>query len=124
MDDGWFGMKYHRDNDSYSLGDWTVDTRKLPHGIQGLIDTAKKHNIKFGIWIEPEMTNSKSELYEKHPEYIIAPTNREPVQGRGGTQLVLDMSNPKVQDLVFHIVDTLLTNILSCIILSGMLTHP
>ena len=110
MDDGWFGMKYHRDNDSYSLGDWTVDTRKLPHGIQGLIDTAKKHNIKFGIWIEPEMTNSKSELYEKHPEYIIAPTNREPVQGRGGTQLVLDMSNPKVQDLVFHIVDTLLTN--------------
>ena len=110
MDDGWFGMKYHRDNDSYSLGDWTVDTRKLPHGIQGLIDTAKKHNIKFGIWIEPEMTNSKSELYEKHPEYIIAPTYREPVQGRGGTQLVLDMSNPKVQDLVFHIVDTLLTN--------------
>ena len=110
MDDGWFGMKYHRDNDSYSLGDWTVDTRKLPHGIQGLIDTAKKHGIKFGLWIEPEMTNSKSELYEKHPEYIIVPTNRKPVQGRGGTQLVLDMSNPKVQDLVFHIVDTLLTN--------------
>lgn len=110
MDDGWFGVKYPRNNDSSSLGDWTVDTRKLPNGIQGLIDTAKKNGIKFGLWIEPEMTNSVSELYEMHPEYIIKPTNREPVQGRGGTQLVLDLSNPKVQDLVFSVVDTLMTN--------------
>ncbi len=110
MDDGWFGVKYPRNNDSTSLGDWTVDTSKLPNGIQGLIDTAKKNNIKFGIWIEPEMTNSLSELYEQHPEYVIKPTNREPVQGRGGTQLVLDLSNPKVQDLVFNVVDTLMTN--------------
>jgi alpha-galactosidase len=109
MDDGWFGVKYPRNNDSTSLGDWTVDTTKLPSGIQGLVDTAHKNGIKFGIWIEPEMTNSMSELYEKHPEYIIKPTNREPVQGRGGTQLVLDLSNPKVQDLVFNVVDTLMT---------------
>lgn len=109
MDDGWFGTKYPRKNDSSSLGDWTVDTNKLPSGIQGLIDTAAKNNIKFGIWIEPEMTNSVSELYEKHPEYIIKPTNREPVEGRGGTQLVLDLGNSKVQDLVFNIVDTLMT---------------
>ncbi|RLT76671.1 alpha-galactosidase [bacterium J10(2018)] len=109
MDDGWFGVKYPRNNDSTSLGDWTVDTRKLPSGIQGLIDTAKKKGIKFGIWIEPEMTNTLSELYEKHPEYIIKPANREPNLGRGGTQLVLDLGNPKVQDLVFHVVDTLMT---------------
>lgn len=109
MDDGWFGDKYKRNNDSYALGDWTVDTSKLPHGIGGLLESAKKAGVKFGIWIEPEMTNSKSELYEKHPEYIIKPSHREPVLGRGGTQLVLDMANPKVQDLVFHIVDTLLT---------------
>lgn len=35
--------------------------------------------------------------------------NRDAVQGRGGTQLVLDMANPKVQDLVFEVVDTLMT---------------
>lgn len=109
MDDGWFGVKYPRNTDNAALGDWTVDTRKLPHGIAGLCATAKDNGIRFGIWIEPEMTNSTSELYEKHPEYIIKPTNREPVQGRGGTQLVLDMGNPKVQDLVFNIVDTLMT---------------
>lgn len=109
MDDGWFGAKYPRNNDSSSLGDWVVDTRKLPHGINGLLESARKHGVRFGIWIEPEMTNSVSELYEKHPEYIIKPTNREPNLGRGGTQLVLDLGNPKVQDLVFEIVDTLMT---------------
>ena len=109
MDDGWFGNKYPRKNDSSSLGDWTVDTKKLPHGINGLLDSARKHNVKFGIWIEPEMSNTVSELYEQHPEYIIKPTNREPNLGRGGTQVVLDLSNPKVQDLVFNVVDTLMT---------------
>lgn len=110
MDDGWFGVKYPRNNGKTSLGDWTVDTRKLPGGIQGLIDTAKSKGIEFGIWIEPEMTNSLSELYENHPEYVILPANRKPVYGRGGTQLVLDMANPKVQELVFTVVDTLMSN--------------
>jgi alpha-galactosidase len=109
MDDGWFGTKYPRKNDSYALGDWTVDTNKLPHGIQGLINTAGENGIKFGLWIEPEMANVTSILYEKHPEYIIKPNNREPICGRGGTQVVLDLANPKVQDLVFNIVDTLMT---------------
>ena len=109
MDDGWFGGKYPRNNDSTSLGDWVVDTNKLPGGINGLIDAADKRGIRFGIWIEPEMTNTVSELYEKHPEYIIKAPKREAVQGRGGTQLVLDLANPKVQDIVLNIVDTLLT---------------
>lgn len=109
MDDGWFGVKYPRNNDTRGLGDWTVDAKKLPGGIKGLINEAKKNNIKFGIWIEPEMVNSTSELFEKHPEYIIKPTHRDPKYGRGKTQLNLDMSNPKVQDIVFNIVDTLLT---------------
>ena len=108
MDDGWSGDKYPRDNDSTSLGDWVVDTDKLPNGIQSLIDTAEKNGIKFGIWIEPEMTNTVSELYEKHPEYIIKAPKRPATQGRGGTQLVLDLANPKVQDIVFQVVDTLM----------------
>lgn len=109
MDDGWFGVKYPRDNDTRGLGDWTVDAKKLPGGIQGLINEAKKNNIKFGIWIEPEMVNATSELYEKHPEYIVKAEYRDPIYGRGKTQLNLDMSNPKVQDIVFNIVDTLMT---------------
>jgi len=109
MDDGWFGVKYPRKTDNCALGDWQVDKNKLPEGIEGLLRDAKKHGIKFGIWIEPEMTNSVSELYEKHPDWIVKAPNRDAVLGRGGTQLVLDMSNPKVQDFVVSIVDDLMT---------------
>lgn len=109
MDDGWFGDKYPRKTDNSSLGDWVVDKNKLPEGIEGLLRDAKKHGIKFGIWIEPEMTNSVSELYDAHPDWIIKAPKRDAVQGRGGTQLILDMSNPKVQDFVFSVVDNLMT---------------
>ncbi|MCH5232522.1 MAG: alpha-galactosidase [Muribaculaceae bacterium] len=110
MDDGWFGDKYKRNVDNSSLGDWIVDTNKLPNGIGGLLKEAKKNGISFGIWIEPEMANTISELYEKHPEYIVKADNRDIATGRGGTQIVLDMSNPAVQDIVFEVVDTLLTS--------------
>ena len=109
MDDGWFGNKYPRKTDNSSLGDWVVDRNKLPEGIEGLLHDAQKNGVKFGIWIEPEMANTTSELYEKHPDWIIKAPGREPVLGRGGTQVVLDLSNPKVQDFVFGVVDNLLT---------------
>ncbi len=109
MDDGWFGKKYQRKSDNSSLGDWVVDTKKLPEGIEGLLRDAKKNGVKFGIWIEPEMTNTTSELYEKHPDWIVKAPKRDAVLGRGGTQLVLDLSNPKVQDFVYGVVDNLLS---------------
>jgi len=108
MDDGWFGDKYQRLIDNTALGDWVVDKKKLPHGIGWLVSKAAEHGIRFGIWIEPEMTNTKSELYEKHPEWIINSPSREPSTGRGGTQLVLDLSNPEVQEFVFKVVDDLM----------------
>ena len=109
MDDGWFGTKYKRNKDNAALGDWDVDTTKLPGGIEGLIASAKKHGIKFGIWLEPEMTNTQSVLYEKHPDWVLRSMNRDIKPGRGGTQLVLDLCNPRVQDFVFDVVDRLMT---------------
>ena len=109
MDDGWFGDKYPRKTDNSSLGDWVVDKNKLPDGIEGLLRDAKKNGVKFGIWIEPEMSNTTSELYEAHPDWIVKAPKRDAVLGRGGTQVVLDLANPKVQDFVFSIVDNLMS---------------
>lgn len=109
MDDGWFGEKYPRKNDQTSLGDWKTDRQKLPNGIGALVEAAKSNGIKFGIWIEPEMTNRESELYEKHPDWVIHQSNRPISYGRGGGQMVLDLSNPKVQDFIFNIVEKLMT---------------
>ena len=109
MDDGWFGVKYPRLTDNCALGDWQVDRNKLPNGIGWLVEQAHKHGIRFGIWIEPEMTNTTSELYEKHPDWVLKAPEREVVTGRGGTQLVLDLANPEVQDFIFKVVDDLMT---------------
>ena len=110
MDDGWFGNKYPRNGGNSSLGDWEVCKEKLPEGVEGLLASARKHHIKFGIWIEPEMSNTKSELFEKHPDWILKIDNRPLSTGRGKTQVVLDLTNPKVQDFVFGVVDNLMTN--------------
>lgn len=109
MDDGWFGNKYVRDNsDKGGLGDWQVCKAKLPEGIGGLITYAKSKGLKFGIWIEPEMVNTYSELYEKHPDWVLRHDAYEPNYGRGKTQLLLDLTNPDVQDFVFGVVDNLM----------------
>lgn len=108
LDDGWFANKYPRSSDHQGLGDWDVTTAKLPNGIGRLIEEAQKKGIKFGLWIEPEMVNPKSELYEKHKDWVIHLPNRDEYYFRN--QLVLDLSNPAVQDHVFGVVDKLMTN--------------
>jgi alpha-galactosidase len=107
LDDGWFGNKYPRNGDNAGLGDWQENVKKLPHGIGFLIQEAKKEGVKFGIWIEPEMVNPKSDLYEKHLDWVIRQPERPEVYYRN--QLVLDLSNPEVQDFVFGVVDNLFT---------------
>ncbi|WP_026769431.1 alpha-galactosidase [Asinibacterium sp. OR53] len=107
LDDGWFGNKYPRNDDKNGLGDWQEDKAKLPSGLGYLVKEAEKQGVKFGIWLEPEMVNPKSELYEQHPDWILKLPNRPENYGRN--QLVLDLTNPKVQDFVFSIVDNMLT---------------
>jgi alpha-galactosidase len=107
MDDGWFGNKYPRNDLISGLGDWQVNTAKLPRGLDFLIDYAEEKKLKFGIWIEPEMVSPKSVLAETHPEWIVQRPNRERLLHR--QQLLLDLSNPQVQDFVFSAVDDLLT---------------
>jgi len=107
LDDGWFGNKYPRNNDKSALGDWQLNKTKLPGGISHLVSEAKNRGVKFGIWVEPEMVSPKSVLYETHPDWVAKLPNREEVYYRN--QLVLDLSNPAVQEHVFHVLDDILT---------------
>lgn len=103
LDDGWFGNKYPRNTDHQGLGDWQTNRQKLPHGIDYLAQYAVSKGLKFGIWIEPEMVNPKSELAERHPEWIVKSGKRDLIEMR--QQLLLDMSNPEVQDFVVKTFD-------------------
>jgi alpha-galactosidase len=106
LDDGWFANKYPRNSDRAGLGDWEENKAKLPNGISYLVKEAESRGVKFGIWIEPEMVNPKSELYEKHPDWLLKLPNRKEDLSRN--QLVLDLTNPKVQDFVFSVVDDIM----------------
>lgn len=106
LDDGWFGNRHPRNDDKAGLGDWQVNTNKLPHGLSYLADEAKRRGVNFGIWIEPEMVNPASDLFERHPEWAIGQPHREPILGRN--QRVLDLSRPEVREFTWKVIqDTL-----------------
>ncbi len=107
LDDGWFGNKYPRNDDHAGLGDWQENKKKLPSGIGYLVKEAQKVGTRFGIWVELEMVNPKSELYEKHPDWVIKQPQRPEVYYRN--QLVLDVANPEVQDYIFGVLDDMFT---------------
>jgi len=95
LDDGWFGNNHPRDNDKAGLGDWEPNAKKLPNGLTHLADAAKSRGIGFGIWLEPEMVNPASDLFEKHPDWVITQPNRAPLLRRN--QLILDNNRPEAQ---------------------------
>ena len=115
LDDGWFGRgKYARDDknrDRTGLGDWYVNEEKLPHGLNYLAEEAAKRGLKFGLWVEPEMTNVKSWLADEHPEWILREEGRPLTLGRGGSQVVLDYTNPAVRDRMFADLDKVYSSV-------------
>jgi alpha-galactosidase len=91
MDDGWFG---NRKNDQQSLGDWQVNKKKLPGGLARLCKKVNGLGLDFGIWVEPEMVNVRSQLYRKHPDWVLQIPGKPHSEGRN--QRILDLSNPAV----------------------------
>lgn len=93
LDDGWFG---NRRDDTSSLGDWTCNTNKFPHGLKGISDQIHDMGMTFGIWVEPEMVNQNSRLYEAHPDWVMEIPGKHHCEGRN--QRILDLSNREVCD--------------------------
>lgn len=126
MDDGWFGNKYPRADDTTSLGDWQVNEKKFPKGLDDLVQRVKQLKVRntdeakeggsneeettmqFGIWVEPEMVSPKSELYEQNPSWVLQANGYERTLQR--TQLVLDLSQRVVQDHIIDVITKLLSS--------------
>ena len=113
LDDGWFGDKHPRLNDKAGLGDWMPNPRRFPNGIKSIVDKVNKlqpagsqDKLQFGIWVEPEMVNAKSELYEAHPDWILHAGNYPRTEGR--QQLVLNLGLKEVQDYIIDFMSKLL----------------
>jgi alpha-galactosidase len=104
MDDGWFGQ---RKDDHAGLGDWYVNAEKFPHGLKPLIDKVHALGMDFGLWVEPEMVNPDSDLYRKHPDWVLHFPGRPESEQRN--QLVLNLARPDVRAYVLGFLDKILT---------------
>jgi len=103
LDDGWFG---ERDNDRAGLGDYSVNRKKLPQGLEEFSGRIHDMGMKFGLWFEPEMVNEDSDLFRAHPSYALQTPGKQPARGRN--QLVLDLCNPEVRDYIVENVTGIL----------------
>ncbi len=103
LDDGWFGR---RDSDNCSLGDWKVDYRKLPGGLEDLAARVNRLDMRFGLWFEPEMVSPDSDLYRAHPDWCLHVPGRRRTEGR--QQLVLDLSREDVCDYLIESIGAVL----------------
>lgn len=103
LDDGWFG---ERNSDQAGLGDYWVNTKKLPGGIAAFGEKIRAIGLEFGLWFEPEMVNEDSDLYRSHPEWAVKEPGRKPVLGRN--QLVLDLCREDVRDYIVEHVGRIL----------------
>lgn len=116
VDDGWFGLGKHardeKNRATVGLGDWVVNPKKLPHGMDGLAQEAAKRGLKFGLWVEPEMASYEaSGLAVANPDWLLREKNRSVLTGRGGSQVVLDYTNPAVTDNIFKQLDALYSSV-------------
>ena len=106
LDDGWFK---NRNDDTAALGDWTADPRKYPRGLQPLADHVVASGMEFGLWVEPEMVNPDSDLFEAHPDWALQVEGQPLITARN--QLVLDLGRSEVRDHLFAVLDALLRDL-------------
>ncbi len=104
MDDGWFGQ---RNDDHAGLGDWYVNPQKFPNGLGPLISYVNSLGMAFGLWFEPEMVNPNSDLYRKHPDWVMNFPGRPRSESRN--QLVLNLARDDVKEYIFTALDKILS---------------
>ena len=103
LDDGWFGR---RNSDTAGLGDYTVNRKKLPGGLSHFARRIRRLGMQFGLWFEPEMVNTDSDLFRSHPEYAVQTPGKKPTLGRN--QMVLDLCRPEVRNYIVSSVSRIL----------------
>ncbi|SFN85480.1 alpha-galactosidase [Eubacterium pyruvativorans] len=103
IDDGWFG---HREDDTSSLGDWTVNRKKFPGGLRPLSEKLRRMGLELGIWTEPEMISRDSDLFRQHPDWALRIPGHPHSEGR--RQMILDLTRSDVQEYLIETISHLL----------------
>ena len=115
MDDGWFGKEYPRVSDNAGLGDWVPNPAKFPNGLEPLVNNVTdlkaantSTDLRFGLWVEPEMVNPNSTLYHEHPDWVLHAGAYPRTLQRN--QLVLNLALPEVQNFIIDAISNIINS--------------
>jgi alpha-galactosidase len=74
MDAGW----YKCDGSWPKTGTWEVDDKRFPRGLRAVSDYAHGKSVKTIVWFEPERVASGTWLAERHPEWLLKSSPKQP----------------------------------------------
>lgn len=102
IDDGW----------QTKTGDWLSAKPEFPGGMGQMADLIRKKSLLPGLWLAPFVVAQSSELFHKHPDWLLKNDKNEPLRVGwnpfwGGWYYALDFYHPGVQAYlagVFHMV--------------------
>lgn len=103
VDDGWFRG---RSGERTALGDWYVDQVAYPRGLEPVARHAHQRGLQFGLWVEPEMISTDSDLARAHPDWILRTEPGLPREER--FQQVLDLTAPGARDYILDRLTSLI----------------
>lgn len=98
-----YPLEYFQIDDGYQRtpGDWTQPSPQFPNGIEHAVKMIASYGFKPGLWFAPFMVCSDSELYRKHPEYLLHDAEGKilhPIKWRGSDAAFLDCTRTDVQE--------------------------
>ena len=91
------------------VGDWLdVDKKKFPSGLKPLSEKAHQKGFLAGIWLAPFVAESKSALFQSHPDWFKKDENGEFAKCGSNWSgfYALDLDQPEVRDYIRKCLQT------------------
>ena len=85
------------------VGDWMdVDPVKFPNGLKPIVDKIHSKGFKAGLWLAPFAAETKSKLFQEHPDWIRKDKKGKPIKAGCNWSgfYTLDLDNPEVIDYI------------------------
>lgn len=115
-----YGLEYIQVDEGYQKyhGLWEGNER-FPHGMQWLSEKIRSYGLKPGIWLSPFVISEPTEVYSRHPEWLLKQSDGQPMRvgpwpdintdwakNEIPKRYGLDISHPGAQKWLFDLFDT------------------
>jgi hypothetical protein len=106
-----FGFEYIQVDEGFQRwhGDWEGNP-KFSHGMKWLADRIRALGLKPGIWLAPYVISEPSEVFQKHPEWMLRESDDKlkqiPASSSGTTRYALDITHPEAAEWLYQLFDT------------------